>query len=276
MTGQPWDDARSPSARRRSSRAAIRERELTATDVVDAHIERHRQLAPRINAIVADRFEARAAPRPPLPTSGSRVSCAGRRRCRRCSACRSRSRSRSRLRGMPQSTGLVARRDYRARRDRTAGAAADRRRRDPARRHQHLGADAVDRVRPTASTGAPTTRTTRVAPPAARPAARARRSAPAASPFGVGSDIGGSIRIPAFFCGVFGHKPSPGLIPNTGHVAADRRAARRMLAVGPLARRAEDLMPLLRSWPARTARRVRDADDARRSRRRVDRGPARW
>jgi fatty acid amide hydrolase 2 len=40
------------------------------------------------------------------------------------------------------------------------------------------------------------------------------------SPFGVGSDIGGSIRVPAFFCGVFGHKPSPGLVPNTDHYPA--------------------------------------------------------
>jgi fatty acid amide hydrolase 2 len=66
-----------------------------------------------------------------------------------------------------------------------------------------------------------------------------------ASPFGVGSDIGGSIRVPAFFCGVFGHKPSPGLVPNTGHYPPTSGRAAEMLATGPLARRAEDLMPLL-------------------------------
>ena len=66
-----------------------------------------------------------------------------------------------------------------------------------------------------------------------------------ASPFGVGSDIGGSIRVPAFFCGVFGHKPSPGLVPNTGHYPPTAGRASEMLATGPLVRRAEDLMPLL-------------------------------
>jgi len=40
----------------------------------------------------------------------------------------------------------------------------------------------------------------------------------AGSAFGVGSDIGGSIRIPSFFCGVFGHKPTIGLVSNIGQV----------------------------------------------------------
>ncbi len=67
-----------------------------------------------------------------------------------------------------------------------------------------------------------------------------------ASPLGLGSDIGGSIRMPAFFNGVFGHKPSAGLIPNTGHWPMSENAARRYLCTGPLCRRAEDLWPALR------------------------------
>src|SRR5206468_6386109 len=66
------------------------------------------------------------------------------------------------------------------------------------------------------------------------------------SPFGVGSDIGGSIRIPAFCCGVFGHKPSLGLVPDTGSWPPVSRRIAPLFTHGPLARRAEDLMPLLR------------------------------
>jgi fatty acid amide hydrolase 2 len=74
-----------------------------------------------------------------------------------------------------------------------------------------------------------------------------------ASPFGVGSDIGGSVRMPAAFCGTFGHKPSHGLLPLTGHhpVYADGSDAELAkhaphLVVGLLTRSARDLMPLLR------------------------------
>jgi len=66
------------------------------------------------------------------------------------------------------------------------------------------------------------------------------------SPFGVGSDVGGSIRLPAFFNGVFGLKPSPGVIPNTGQFPVTHGDAARLLTIGPLARRAEDLIPLTR------------------------------
>lgn len=67
------------------------------------------------------------------------------------------------------------------------------------------------------------------------------------SPFGLGADIGGSIRMPAFFCGVFGHKPTGGLVPSTGQFPNGESAAlRRILTTGPIARRAEDLHPLLR------------------------------
>ncbi len=66
------------------------------------------------------------------------------------------------------------------------------------------------------------------------------------SPFGLGTDVGGSIRIPAFCNGIFGHKPSGGLVPGTGQYPAYQGEVLRINTTGPLARRAQDLMPLLR------------------------------
>ncbi len=56
-----------------------------------------------------------------------------------------------------------------------------------------------------------------------------------------GSDIGGSIRNPAHYSGVFGHKPTWGLVPPTGHALDDSLAPTDISVVGPLARTAEDL-----------------------------------
>ncbi len=58
---------------------------------------------------------------------------------------------------------------------------------------------------------------------------------------GMGSDVGGSIRIPAAFCGVAGHKPTGGLVPNTGHFPPASPRAGRFLCTGPLARTVADL-----------------------------------
>jgi len=62
----------------------------------------------------------------------------------------------------------------------------------------------------------------------------------------LGSDIGGSVRVPAAFCGVYGHKTSYGVIPMGGGNAGGVLAAAPLLAVaGPLARSAEDLATVL-------------------------------
>ena len=57
----------------------------------------------------------------------------------------------------------------------------------------------------------------------------------------MGSDIASSIRTPAALCGVFGHKPTFGICPTDGHTVNDNVAALDILAIGPLARSADDL-----------------------------------
>ena len=63
----------------------------------------------------------------------------------------------------------------------------------------------------------------------------------------IGSDIGGSLRVPAAFCGVYSHKPTWGLVSQRGHVPPARgtHAERDLNVVGPMARSARDLRLLL-------------------------------
>ncbi len=67
------------------------------------------------------------------------------------------------------------------------------------------------------------------------------------TPIELGSDIGGSIRVPAHWCGVYGHKCTHGIIPQRGHVPGPPGTLGEMdLAVmGPMARSAADLDLLL-------------------------------
>jgi amidase len=57
----------------------------------------------------------------------------------------------------------------------------------------------------------------------------------------LGSDIGGSIRNPAHYCGVFGHKPTYGIAPPRGQALYGNVAASDISVIGPLARHAGDL-----------------------------------
>ncbi len=72
--------------------------------------------------------------------------------------------------------------------------------------------------------------------------------AAAGSPFGVGSDIGGSIRYPSAFNGVAGHKPTGRLVPGTGHWPPAHGPIAPYCCYGPIGRRVSDLayiLPLL-------------------------------
>src|SRR3984893_405530 len=61
---------------------------------------------------------------------------------------------------------------------------------------------------------------------------------------GVGSDGGGSVRVPAHFCGISGLKPTPGRIPSTGHFPRGVGAFAWLGVVGPMGRRVEDVRAL--------------------------------
>jgi Asp-tRNA(Asn)/Glu-tRNA(Gln) amidotransferase A subunit family amidase len=61
---------------------------------------------------------------------------------------------------------------------------------------------------------------------------------------GVGSDGGGSIRVPAHFSGICGLKPTPGRIPSTGHFPASSGPFALIGVVGPMARTVADLKAL--------------------------------
>ena len=218
---------------------AIRAREVSSREVVEAHIEMAERCQPRTGAIAVERFQearrdadaadARIARGEELALLG--VPCT--------------IKESFAIKGMPNCAGLVARRDHRA----------------------ETTAPAVQRVIDAGAIPLGLTNTSeltlwcesdnRVYGRSSNPYDPSRAAGGSsggegaavgsgASPFGLGSDIGGSIRIPAFFCGVFGHKPSNGLVPHTGSYPVPHGEAKQLLGFGPLARRAEDLMPVLR------------------------------
>jgi Asp-tRNA(Asn)/Glu-tRNA(Gln) amidotransferase A subunit family amidase len=61
---------------------------------------------------------------------------------------------------------------------------------------------------------------------------------------GVGSDGGGSIRIPAHYSGICALKPTPGRVPSTGHYPASAGPFAQLGVVGPMARRISDVQKL--------------------------------
>lgn len=66
------------------------------------------------------------------------------------------------------------------------------------------------------------------------------------SPFDIGSDTGGSIRLPAHFCGIAGLKPTSGRVPRTGHIVPfGMGAVDALTQLGPMARTVADLCLIL-------------------------------
>jgi amidase len=65
------------------------------------------------------------------------------------------------------------------------------------------------------------------------------------SPFDIGSDYGGSLRLPAHFCGITSIKPTAGRVPRTGHIYPFGGLQDSFQQVGPLARYVDDLILIL-------------------------------
>jgi amidase len=61
----------------------------------------------------------------------------------------------------------------------------------------------------------------------------------------LGTDTGGSVRLPAHFCGIAGIRPTTGRVPRTGHAVPFGGLADSFTQVGPLARRVDDLQLVL-------------------------------
>ena len=224
--------------------AAIRGGETSAREVVEAHAWRLHRRQPRTNALARDRFADALAE---ADAADARIAAAGPGEKLPpflgvpCTIKESIA-----LRGMPQSAGVVALRDRRA--DTTATAAQ----RLIDAGFIPLGVTNTSELTMWIESENRVYGRTRNAYDPRRTAGGSSGGEGAAvgsggSPVGLGSDIGGSIRLPAFFNGVFGHKPSPGCVPNTGQFPTTSGEAAFMLTLGPLARRAEDLMPVTRT-----------------------------
>lgn len=221
--------------------AMIRTGRVSSREVVESHIARVRRVNPRLNAMVCDRFDAaraeadaadarRARSPDDLPTLHG-VPCT--------------IKESFAVAGMPWSAGLVSRRGVRA----TADAATVARLREAGAivlgvtntSELCMWMESVNRVYGRTTSAYDCGRTA-----GGSSGGEGAMVGSGASPFGLGSDIGGSIRMPAFFNGVFGHKPSGGLVPGSGQFPQATGSAALMLSTGPLARSARDLMPLLR------------------------------
>ena len=236
---------RDPPLTQRSATAlarAIREGEVSSREVVESHIEMCERYQPRTGAIAVERFDAA---RREADAADARIASGGDGELPPLLGVPCTIKESFALEGMPNCAGLVARRDHRA--ETTA---------PTVQRLIDAGAiplgltniseltlwiESDNRVYGRSSTPYDSSR-------AAGGSSGGEGAAVGSggSPFGLGSDIGGSIRIPAFFCGVFGHKPSNGLVPHTGSYPVPHGESKRLLGFGPLARRGEDLMPVLR------------------------------
>jgi Asp-tRNA(Asn)/Glu-tRNA(Gln) amidotransferase A subunit family amidase len=218
--------------------AGIREKRVSPVEVVDAHLERAAALQPKLNAFVhldaeGARTQARAAEDALMrgeevgPLHGVPVT---------IKSCID-------VAGWPAPAGSLLRKDYVAQQDaplvsrlRAAGAIVLGNTNTP----EYLMAYETDN-----SLSGKTSNPWDLARSAGGSSGgEAAAIASGCSAGGVGSDGGGSIRVPAHFCGICGLKPTPGRIPATGHFPGGGGAFGWIGVVGPMARTVSDVRAL--------------------------------
>jgi fatty acid amide hydrolase 2 len=216
---------------------AIRRREISPLEVVRAHIERIEEVNPRLNAVVADRFdeaveEARVATERlvgedpddlgaffGVPFTAKELLA---------------------VEGLPNTAGCVKRRDVVAEQDaplvrymKDAGAIC-------------VGVTNVSEAGLWLETHNTLYGRTNNAHsvnhiPGGSSGGEGAIIGAGGSPIGIGADSGGSIRNPSFFNGICGHKPSGGLLAARGHYPPADGERGRFCVSGPMARRVRDL-----------------------------------
>jgi fatty acid amide hydrolase 2 len=221
---------------------AIRDRRVTSVAVVQAHVDRARRVNPALNAIVRDRYDAALRE---AALADERTSSVHRDDLPVLHGVPCTIKEAYALEGMPNTSGLWARRNVVATLDATAVA------RLRAAGAIPLGVTNTSELCMWFESQNEVWGRTNNAYDSARTAGGSSGGEGAivgagASPIGLGSDVGGSIRMPSFFNGVFGHKPTGGLVPSTGSHPPALNDVQRFDTTGPIVRRAEDLMPVLR------------------------------
>lgn len=219
----------------------IRTGKVSSREAVEAHIERIQEVNPAINAVVKDRFEEA---RGEADTADRRRKAVKGKGLPPYHGVPFTVKEAYAVKGMPQTGGMVERKDFISQNDATVVTRMKKAGAIP------LGITNVPELCLWFETYNKVYGRTRNPYNTKRIAGGSSGGegaivAAGGSPFGLGSDIGGSIRMPAFFNGVFGHKPTGGMMPGTGHFPEPENEQRRYNTYGVLARRAEDLMPLV-------------------------------
>lgn len=231
----------------------IRRREVSSTEVVDAHIRQVERVNPSLNAMVRTRFDAAREE----AREADRALAEGRADLGPFHGVPCSIKESFAVTGMPNTAGLLARRDRPADSDaptvaayRKAGAIV-------------LGVTNVSELCMWMESNNKVYGRTHNPYDPSRTVGGSSGGEGAVvgaggAPFGLGSDIGGSIRMPAFFNGVFGHKPTGGLVTSAGQYPVATEGVEEYVCTGPITRRAEDMLPLLRLLAGPNAAKIGD------------------